>query len=249
MPFIAVTADPDCGISDTEAHEACVAVDTQAREFATIHGCAYTPVLYFSSDVLMKLEGAELSSFTADARLLTVQTRLDVPGALGFHDDVLGVIFSRVMSGPGWTVTLSHEILEETLNPTCEDFAPFNDGREQAREACDRVEGDTYRIGTVLVSNFLLPAAFEADSAGPWDKLVQLKKWDGMTGGGYVIVRSPDGSETDVFADTGHAQARVATKRACPGSRTSRILAGQFREVLPETQPVVVERKRGRRPA
>lgn len=247
MSCIAVTIDPECGISDDDGQAACQAVDAQAREFATAHGIDYAPIVYFSTDVLTKLDGDDLAKFTADARLLTVQVNLDVPGALGYHDDVLGIIFARVMAGPGWTVTLSHEVLEEMLNPTCGDFTPLEDGREQAREACDRVEGDTYRIGDVLVSNYLLPDAFVPGSAGPWDKLGQLTGWDGMTGGGYMIVRSADGSETDVFADTSHARAKVDRKKARPDVRLSRILAGEFREVLPKTP--VVERGRRRRAA
>lgn len=246
MPCIAVTVDPDCGISGAEAHAACQAVDTQAREFASSWGVEYTPVIYFALDVLQKLEGDELTAFATDCRLLTVQTSLDVPGALGFHTDVAGVIFARVLAGPEWTVTLSHEVLEEIGDSTCDIYLPLDDGREQAKESCDRVEGDTYRIDGVLVSNYLLPSAFVPDSAAPWDKLVQLTKWDGMTGGGYMIVRNADGSEINVFAETIHAKACVERKSARPDSRLARRLA-QFSDTRPTTPDVVEPPAKGKK--
>jgi hypothetical protein len=242
MSIIAVTIDPDCGISDADAHAACQAVDAQAREFAQIHDVKYTPVIYFSTDVLSKLDGDELTKFVAESRLATVQTKLDVPGALGFHDDIAGVIFLRVQAGPEWSVTLSHEVLEEMLDPTCDEYTPLGDGRSQAKEACDRVEGDTYRgEGSVLLSNYLLPSAFVPDSAGPWDKLGQLTTWDGLTGGGYMIVRNEDGSDSEVDARTEHAKARVEAKRARTDSRVSRRcrpgVSGQVSQNKPAARP------------
>jgi hypothetical protein len=235
VSFIAVTVEPDCDISDEEAHAACVVVDTQAYEFAKTWGVDYTPVVFFSNDVLMKLEGDELTKFVTDARLLTIQKALDVPGALGYHDDIAGVILSRVMAqGPDTWITLSHEVLEEIGDPTCDVFAPLGDGREQALEACDRVEGDNYVVDGVPLSNYLLPSAFQPDSEGPWDRLKVLTKWDGMSGGGYMIVRDRDGNVTDVFAETNHAQAKVATKLARAGSRTARRVAA---EVPPAEKP------------
>lgn len=239
MSFIAVTVEPDCGISDEDAHAACVAVDMQAFEFAQAWGVEYTPVMFFSTDVLTKLDGKELTKFVTDARLLTIQAKLDVPGALGYHDDIAGVIFSRVQAqGADTWITLSHEVLEEIGDPTCDVYTALGDGREQALEACDRVEGDNYVVEGVPLSNYLLPAAFQKDSAGPWDKLGMLQKWDGMTGGGYMIVRDRDGGVTDVFAETAHAQAKVEAKRARPDSRTSRRIAAEVPAPVPEADPI-----------
>lgn len=226
MSFIAVTVDPACRIDDAEVARACLAVDEQARELAALHGFEYTPVIPFAWDVLEKLDGEDLTAFIKGARLLTVLTDIGVPGAAGFHDHVAGVIFARVKAGDDWTVTFSHEVLEEIGDPTCDLYAPLSDGTEQALEMCDRVEGDTYRINGVLVSNYLLPSAFVPDSTGPWDKLGQLTKWDGMTGGGYTIVRRADGSEVNVWAETDHARAAADRKRAKASGRLARRLAG-----------------------
>lgn len=249
MTFIAVTVEPDCDIKDEDAHAACVAVDVQAKEFADSWGVEYTPVIYFSPDVLTKLDGEDLTAFTTDARLLTVQKKLDVPGALGYHDDVAGVIFARVQAGPEWTVTLSHEVLEEIGDPTCDAYAPLGDGREQALEACDRVEGDSYLVHGIPLSNYLLPAAFVQDSPAPWDRLNVLTKWDGMSGGGYMIVRDREGGVTDVFAETNHAKAKVERKRARGAGRTARRLVAEVPAAEPKVEEAPAPKKRGRRAA
>lgn len=249
MSFVAVTIDPECRVDEGVAVSTCLAVDEQAREFAAAHGCEYTPVIYFSWDVLEKLQGADLAAFVKGGRLCIVKLDIGVPGAAGFHDDVAGVIFARVEFGPDWSVVLSHEVLEEQLDPTCDRFAQLDGYREQALEACDRVEGDTYRIGDALVSNYLLPSAFVPTSEGPWDKLGQLRSWDGMTGGGYMIVRNHDGSEVDVFAETDHARARADQKRARPDTRLARRLAETPVEVSGQTSQNAAKPAKPAKPA
>lgn len=226
MSFIAVTVAPGCAADPAKVATWCKAVDLQAREFAACWGVACTPVLFFSADVLDKLDGEELTTFVSRAHLLTIQDDLDVPGALGFHADIAGVIFSRVLfQGDATSVTLSHEVLEEIGDPTCEDFADMGGGTFQAREACDRVEGDAYEVTvddeTVRLSNYLLPAAFAIDSARPWDRLDRLDSWSGMTPGGYVIVRDETGRVDSVFASTAAAPV-FAAKRRNASSRVAR---------------------------
>lgn len=237
MTCIAVTVADGCSADPARVAAWCEAVDKQAREFADAWRVEYTPVLFFSGDVLTKLKGKALKDFTSDARLLTIEDDVGDPGALGYHDDVAGVIFARVMfQGEPTSITLSHEVLEEMGDPTCDAWVDIGGGRQQALEACDRVEGDNYILDGVAVSNYLLPSAFDG-SAGPWDKLGVLKHWDGMSGGGYMIVRAEDGTVTDVFAETKHAKATVATKRARPDSRLARRL-GAFADpaVRPELE-------------
>lgn len=229
MTCIAVTVADGCVLTPASAETMCKAVDAQAQEFAEAWGVPYTPVLFFSNDVLLKLDGDELAAFVADCRLLTIQPSLDVSGALGYHDDVAGVIFARVLDqGDATSVTLSHEVLEEMGDPTCEDYADMGHGLAQAREACDRVEGDTYNVETdgafVPLSNYLLPSAFAVNSARPWDRLGKLHAWDGMTPGGYMIRRDATGDVTDVFAATPAGAEAVEAKLANPLSRAARRL-------------------------
>lgn len=223
MSFVAVTVAPDVNVDKAAVERAVLAVDAQALEFSKVHGCDYTPVMFFSWDVLEKLEGDDLDNFAKNARLLTIENDIGEPGALGFHDDVRGVIYARVQFGAGWTETLSHEVLEEMLDPTCDQYVDMGDGRAQALEACDRVECDNYLVNGVAVSNYLLPAAFEPGSNGPWDKLGVLKAWDGMSGGGYTIVRDADGQVQNVFGHNTERAARVfAEKRGRASSRVMR---------------------------
>lgn len=233
--MIVVTVAEGCAADPTVVALWCTVVDRQAREFAAAWGVPYVPVVFFSADVLAKLEGEELTAFTAANRLLTIQDSLDVDGALGFHADVAGVIFARVLfQGDVTSVTLSHEVLEELGDPTCEDFADMGAGVAQAREACDRVEGDTYSIEAddresmpgfgvyVRVSNYLLPSAFNPAGVRPFDRLGKLETFDGMTDGGYMIQRAADGNVVDVFAATEAGAATVKAKRANVTSRVAR---------------------------
>jgi hypothetical protein len=226
---IAVTVEPGLDVDPAKVALACKACDRQAREFAEVHGLEYTPVVFFSADVLEKLDGEELALFVAGSRLLTIQADVG-PGRLGFHASIAGVVFSRVKyTGDGTWVTMSHEILEQLADPHCDLWRPLADGRAQALEVCDRVQGDQYNVEVepdilIPLSNYLLPSAFVPGSPRPWDRLGRLDDWDGMTPDGFMIVRNADGSEVNVYARH-EAGARTAMeKRDRPGSRTARRL-------------------------
>lgn len=232
MSIVAVTAEPELGLDPARLQAICRAVDRQNREFCEATGCEYTPVVYFSADVLAKLDGEELTAFVAGTRLLTIQRDLVASASvLGFHADVLGVIFARArfVDWDQLSVTVAHEVLEMTGDPTCSTYEPLGDGRHQAREFCDRVQGDTFLVEIetdvlVRLPNYLLPAAFVQGSPRPWDRLGRLTEWDGMTPGGFMIVRSEDGAETQIFArhEEGARYAQDSYDR--PGSRVARRL-------------------------
>jgi hypothetical protein len=91
----------------------------------------------------------------------------DMADALGYHDlDEFGVptmkVFPRLDAGPdfAWTVTASHEVLETMVDADLVWCAQAPDGRIWAAEVCDAVQSDTYEIGGVQVSNFVLPSYF-----------------------------------------------------------------------------------------
>jgi hypothetical protein len=230
---IPITADPDCGLDPRECIFAADALDRQAAEFCAVHGLPPVAVTYYSTDVLLKLDGEALSAFTRDSWLLTIQKTLDVPDALGFHNDVANTVFARVeYQGAATWETAGHEILEMILDPTCDKWSDLGNGKEQATEACDRVQGNTYvvtgRIGNDSMDfnlpNYLLPSAFIPNSASPWDKLGVLTAWNALSPEGYMIVRNPDGSEVDVFADTIKGESNADAKRKKVGGRAYRRL-------------------------
>jgi hypothetical protein len=99
----------------------------------------------------------------------------DQAGALGYHDLTadglpLGKVFvqSDLDVGTSWTVTASHELLEMLADPDI-NLTVFvqpseTGGTLYAYEVCDACEDDSfgYRIGNVLVSNFVYPTWFES---------------------------------------------------------------------------------------
>jgi hypothetical protein len=237
VTLCAVTFDPALGVDPRKAEFWCRALDVQSQEFAAAWGIPYIPVQLFDSDVLLTLTDKELATFVADTRLMTVQAQLDVPNALGFHDDVAGVIFARVMfQGDDTSVTMSHEKCEGDGDPTCDLYVAMGNGKEQAKEASDRVEGDSYIENAnidgdsmpVALSNYLLPSAFVPNSQGPWDRMGRLTTWDGMTSGGYMIQRDANGNETQVFAKSDAGRINLAHKLEKPRGRLARRLRGRW---------------------
>jgi hypothetical protein len=237
MSQIALVADADVPIDDTTLALWADAFDRQVAEFAQAWGVPYTPVIYYKSSAELPI----------DCRIALITMSLGVPGAEGYHDDQLGIVFSRIAyQGPDDTPgTGSHENTEEVGDPTCDRWAPWDDQHEQAMEAADRVEGDFYlgtgKVGTltrdVPLSNFLYPSAFDPKGKPPFDKMGKLERWNGMTEGGYVILRNKQtGETTDVFARARRApyvlpaspkaDSTIARKMRRPDSRMMRRLRG-----------------------
>jgi hypothetical protein len=221
---IALISESD-RIGDADLYFMAAACSAQAEEFCRAYGIAPILVSAYS-------RGTKLPPETT--HVATIKDTLGVPGALGFHD-VSGPVEYIEIEAQDVTstgVTASHEVLELLGDPTCDKWAPWRDGKQQAREVADRVEGDNYvETVTVLgetrpvnVSNYLLPAAFEAGSAGPWDRMNRLTSWDGLTPGGYVIVQDAAGNVANVFAEKGAMPSSFARKLVNPLSRTLRRL-------------------------
>jgi len=200
--------------------------DRQAKEFADDWGVPYTPVIYYS-DV------SELPIASGDVRLLTIADTIDAPGALGYHDNVLGLIFARVLARNN-AEAATHEICEEEGDPECDLWMPMGDGREVAKEACDPVEADSYpqvaEVGgdrrQILVSNYVLPSWFDPNGTAPFDRMGLLTAPLSMTPGGYMIVRDEVGRISNVFAQGEKSHATMARKLAQPSSRLLRRLRG-----------------------
>lgn len=166
----------------------------------------------------------------------------DQAGALGYHSEEGGRIFGRVFAGPtlaaggsvlgasgnsdAVSVTLSHEVCEAFVDPyACywSDGPERPEGSEYALEVCDPVEADTYDVGGVLVSSFVLPDWFNAQMAQgafPVDHLGRCSGPFAMTAGGYLVVRSAPGQEHEVFANEPDPVRRAS--RRSPMARSSR---------------------------
>ena len=127
-------------------------------------------------------------------------------GVLGFHTEdtsaqMWGVVAAQpeltnngqVLTGD-WSVssTLSHEVLEIFINPSCNLWASDGKGSFYSLEVCDPVEAPTYTVSGVSVSNFVTPSWFDpqAPAGAQFDKLGQLTAGFSILPGGYMAYAS-----------------------------------------------------------
>lgn len=165
----------------------------------------------------------------------------DAPGAIAYHDvngvgvpviyDAVPLSDTLTASGNSVSVAIAHELAETAGDPGCNRWAQ-GPSQEYAFELADAVEAQSYPVTTqggqtVYVSNFVLPAFFVPNHAGPYDYMSTI----GMntagpsaplqtTSGGYQIVRSSGSNEQSVSAISSPAR-RMAKKRHW-SSRTAR---------------------------
>lgn len=211
--------------------------DKQAAEFAKDWGVPYTPVLPYD-----KVE--DLPVANDECRLMTIERDIGAPGVAGFHDDDLGLIFARLLLDDALGAG-SHEIVEEEGDSDCDGYTDMGNGQQVANESADPVEGDSYPVSVTIgnetrdvpVTNYVYRSWFDPNGKYPFDRLGKLDKPFSMIpgGGGYMIVRSADGSTNDVFArprivtlpgDT-KAHASIGRKLVSPHSRLARRLYGK----------------------
>lgn len=216
-------------LSDADVAFMVAACDAQVSECAAAWNIDPTPVVFYA-------RATDLPK--SNCRIMDIVDDLDEPGALGYHTDDLGVIYGRVLaqSVDATSVTLSHECLEELVDPTADKWVKMPDGRDVALEDADPVEGDSYEVEAavlgetrkVKVSNYVLPRWFGATDSGNFDRLGKLSAPFTMTEGGYMVVRDATGDVENVFAKTrrvGRVVASVAAggalaeKLGKPGSR------------------------------
>lgn len=189
-------------VSDADLQTIAAACNTQlTRDVAPIWGPVPT-VVFFRKGT--KVPG--------DALVATVSDTSDQPGAAGYHTETpKGAAYIKIFTFAGapilqgseaLSVTISHELCELVVDMPANKWADGPDGSDYAYEACDAVEGDTYEIDGVYVSNFLFPAFFDPQ-VKKGTRLAYLKTVTEpfkMTAGGYQIVRTEPGTEKQVFA-------------------------------------------------
>ena len=149
--------------------------DRQSEEFCKAHGITYVPV------VLYDTIPDEAQVANGEIRVMYVCDTIDVPDALGYHTDELGLIFARILAGNN-AESGPHEVCEENLDPTCDVWKLMPDGREIAFESCDPVEGDHYDQAATVgeatrqipVSNYVLPSYFDPNGQYPFDRMGKL---------------------------------------------------------------------------
>lgn len=131
----------------------------------------------------------------------------DVAGYLGYHGETeLGEIYARVFTRglalADVSRTISHEVIEALIDPSCNRWVDGPDGLVYALEVADPVEADGYPIGlgevVVHVSDFVLPAWFDPTTPGdaPTDHLGLLKgAWQVRPGGHTLFLEAQRGMD------------------------------------------------------
>jgi hypothetical protein len=140
------------------------------------------------------------------------QDNLDaVPGAAAYHDrtadgrPIIYIALSQFTDFFQGSMAVSagggHEGAEVVGDVGANFWSDRLDGTEEALELCDRLEGTDYQKNGVMVPNFLYPSAFDPGSSGPYDKQGILTAVDGMTPGGYVILRQQGAQVAPAMSD------------------------------------------------
>ena len=141
---------------------------------------------------------------SADTWWLTILDDADQAGSLGYHDlTPAGLPMGKVFAGTDlkygytWSVTASHELLEMLADPninlTVLVQSSDTAGRLYAYEICDACEADEngYKVGNVLVSDFVFPSWFEgfrSEGSTQFDQTEKIKSPFQLLGGGYIGV-------------------------------------------------------------
>ncbi|MGB1014164.1 MAG: hypothetical protein ACPG4T_08535 [Nannocystaceae bacterium] len=109
----------------------------------------------------------------------------------------------------GWTVTLSHEVLEMLVNPRTDRLvrgpAPYQGGKNTlyVEEICDPVSARKYELDDISVSDFVYPGWFTLDDeerpttylGDIYGKAYRIHSLQ-LTPGGFAILEDMDGNTT-----------------------------------------------------
>jgi hypothetical protein len=195
---------------------------------------------YWSFGATLRLEGAAgvrprrntLPEMRGDA-LIYVWDKIDVEDALGYHDrNNNGIPFGIVSlnecrkAGDSWTATLSHEALELLGDPEGNLLVRGPHPGDRRRtvfhwfEMCDAVQGETYTIDGIDLSNFVLPSYFaRGDAPGARNDFLgrpyegKVLPPFGINPGGYVGFYDPDKKSDTTFAHEHDVAARAVIAR------------------------------------
>jgi hypothetical protein len=186
------------------------------------------------------------SKIPAEDWIITIydqpQTQQD-QGALGYHTidsngRPYGKVFQQysVQDGSTWTSVLSHEVLEtlgdEWANEVVERGMPDNSLQLWPRELCDAVQGQSYEIDGVVLSNFVWPGYFIDGYTGKMDQLGLVTSPFQVTSGGYsalVLISADGGIQQQNVYGPDHPAWRIQQKPSARMKRRS--LLGRYPSV------------------
>lgn len=251
-------------IKDEAVHAAIRAINRQIAE-------DFKP--YWSFGATLRLEGrtgtkpskTSLPDMRGDG-VLYLSDSTDVDDALGYHEAnyrgiPYGFVFTQLSKqlGEPWSATLSHEALEMLGDPQANLLVQGPHPAHPSKvvfhwfEMCDAVQGETYEIDGVKVSNFVLPLYFtERNESGARNDFLGRKFGGktlssfGVNPGGYVGFFNPESGEHETYARGGDNKAakRLAIKNRWRSGRGALIRKPSLQTKLSHSQP----KRRARKP-
>jgi hypothetical protein len=194
-------------VTDAQVQEMAAACAMQiALHVAPAHFSLPVPVLFLPKDTVLPTQ----------ARVITVMDECDDPQALGYHtqdgtEHIWGVVgTSAALANGSQALTgalsvssiLSHEVAEMYLDPFANFSVDSNRGFSVAYECGDPVQGDSYEINGVSVSNFVTGPWFNpmASPNNTFDHMGKLTAPFTMDAGGYWV-QTQDGQVTQQFGE------------------------------------------------
>jgi hypothetical protein len=153
-----------------------------------------------------------------------IKTKLDEPGALGYHtDDVHNQPISYIDDTDDWPTTASHEVLEMLADPfgnrmhaarlpqgADSYYEKFGLTSKTSRvhyllEVCDPCEATSYEVGGVPLSDFLLPYWYRSTTlaGGHYSRAAGCLSPREVAEGGYVSFSNAAGEWYQIFVENG----------------------------------------------
>jgi hypothetical protein len=180
------------------------------RHAAPAWGKLPMPVLFYEMVTMVPRDGD----------LIVIMDSPDEADALGYHSEtpdgrVYGKVFvdpildagGAILSGAlSVSCILSHEVLEQFIDPDLNLWADDGRGKLYALEVSDPVEADSYKVKVgrrlVAVSDFVFPEWYDRENrrGTRYNQLKTLKGPFTMRKGGYVVLRDEKGEEKNIFA-------------------------------------------------
>lgn len=157
----------------------------------------------------------------------------DVAGAEGYHDNVdqvqgFAFLKTTMAAGDDPAVTVSHEFAEMLVDPLCNYYTPGpKRGQFSIVEIADPVEGDSFVIGGIPMSNFILPSWYSSRAipGTKFDHLGKLTKPFSLDAGGYMSIWTASKGWSQVFGSEAARAHFERFKKLNPLSRYHRRLA------------------------
>ena len=110
-----------------------------------------------------------------------------------------GALVGHGPDAPSVSAVLSHELCETLVDPEADSWEPGPGGVDYALEVCDPVQGSSYSLDGVDLSDWVWPQWFDATVHGtPTAGGLLLDAFE-IAPGGYALQRARDGSTTEVF--------------------------------------------------